>query len=234
MNKDVLVKVGLFLSLFFFAAEASAQTIISNLCFDVAIPANSASNALLDADGDPYNNQTIGQLGFTVRYKEDAADPWSSAGSAEYLMEVDASGFLVDNGGTLCADFGAISNVSEIEISLAVNAGEWQSSGLGPWSLDNVVLVGGGGNLVAWDYEADANASFVDPMITSVGGLGDAWSGDFVSPEVTGGVLEFTFPEGGGGGGSFVYSVAAVPEPGAMFFLALGVCGLTTFRRRLA
>lgn len=233
MPKKVFVETGVVLCLLLFVAEASAQTMISNLCFDLGIPSNAASNVLLDADDNPYNNQTIGQLEFAVRYKEDPSDPWSDAGAAEYLMQTDASGILVDNGGTLCADFGGpISNVSQFEIAMNVNAGEWQAPGLRPWTLDNLRLTGGSGNLIAWDYEVDANASYVDPLISSTGGFGDAWSGDLVAPSVTGGVLEFTFPEGGGGGGSHVYSVAAVPEPSSLFLLAPGTCGWLVRRRK--
>ena len=78
-----------------------------------------------------------------------------------------------------------------------VNAAEWNADGLEPWSLDNVTLFNGSDPLLAWDYTTDGNATYVDPLISSNGGLGDAWSGDLTSPAVTGGVLEFEFPEGG-------------------------------------
>ena len=77
---------------------------------------------------------------------------------------------------------------------------------------------------------ADLRSSSVDPLISSNGGLGDAWGGDLTSPTVSGGAYEFTFPEGGGGGGGFVYDVASVPEPNSLIFL--GLASLACLARR--
>ena len=211
--------------------KALADVTITQFCFDLLNPANSDSVQILNADDDPYINQEIGSMSFTIDYRENATDPWINVGSVDYLMVTDASGFLVDNGGTHTADFGGpISNAGQIQISMSVNAQEWQASGLDPWALDNVVLKNGTDQVIAWDYSTDANASFFDPAISSAGGLGDAWGGDLTSATVTGGVYEFTFPEGGGGGGGFIYDVTAVPEPGNMVFL--GLASLTCLRRR--
>ncbi len=218
--------------LFFLGCEASAQTAITDLCFQLGIPSNAVSTVLSGPDDNPLINETVGNMSFTVEYKENVADPWALAGTAEYQMQTDANGFLVDTGGMICADFGGtIPNVSQIRIGMNVNAGEWQAPGLNPWTLDNVALSNGSTNLLLWDYASDANASFVDPQITSNGGLGDAWSGDLTSPSVTGGVLEFTFPEGGGGGGSFIYDVAAVPEPNVAIFILISALGCLGRRR---
>lgn len=222
----------LFLCYLLFIAKTSAQTEIIDFCFDIGLPANASSIVLSDPDDNPYSSQTIGELTFQVRYKEVITDPWSIAGSVDYLMQVDANGFLVDPGGTLCADFGGtIFNVSQIEISMSVNANEWQATGLDPWTLDNVVLSNGFSDLIVWDYDLDGNTSFVDPLITSNGGLGDTWSGDLTSPIVTGGALEFIFPEGGGGGSSFIYDVATVPEPNSLLLLSIGACAWWRRRR---
>jgi len=112
-----------------------------------------------------------------------------------------------------------------------VSAAEWNASGLGPWSLDNVTLLNGSAPLLTWDYETDANASYVHPAISSMGGLGDPWGGDLISPTLSGGAYEFTFPEGGGGGGGHVYDVASVPEPNSLIFLGLA-CLACLGRRR--
>ena len=212
--------------------DAFSQVEISEFCFEVENPSNASSIQILDADDNPYLSQTVGNMTFTIEYREEVSDPWVTAGTAEYLMETDAGGFLQDNGTLFCSDFGGLTipDVSQIQISMNVNAGEWQATGLEPWRLDNVTLLNGSDTLLAWDYETNANASFVDPLISSNGGLGDAWGGDLTSPVVTGGAYEFVFPEGGGGGGGFVYDVATIPEPNSLLFL--GVVGVACLGRR--
>lgn len=218
---------------FLIQLECSAQTAVSELCFEIAAPMNVGSVQIFDADGNPYINQVIGSLGFTVQYRQNLGDPLTTAGSVEYLMESDGAGFLIDNSGQYCTDFGVISDVSEIQISIFANAGEWQATGLDPWVLDNVTLFKNDTDmLLTWDYQLDANASEIDPLISSVGGLGDAWSGDFESSRVTGGALQFIFPNGGGGGSSYIYSVAAVAVPEPNSFAVLCVASFACLIRR--
>jgi len=211
--------------------KVSAQIDMTSLCFDLGIPTNGTSTLFLDADDNAQLNQTIGTLQYQVEYLDSSTGSFVPAGDVTYSLITDGSGFLIDNSDTYCADFGGvIENVFEIRIGMTVNAGEWQAAGVGPWTLDNVTLLNGSDPLIAWDYATDANASFVDPLITSSGGLDDAWSGDLISPVVTNGALEFTFPEGGGGGGGFIYNVATIPEPSSLFLFA--VAGLGCLMRR--
>ena len=231
MNTATRLVAILVLSTCMIGPEAFAQLEMTDFCFEIENPSNASSIQILDADDNPYLNLTVGTLDFTVEFREDVSDPWTTAGIAQYQMETDGSGYLQNNSGVICADFGGlISDVSQIQISMTVNAAEWNAAGLEPWSLDNVTLLNGSDPLLEWDYTTDGNATYVDPLISSNGGLGDAWSGDLTSPAVTGGVLEFEFPEGGGGGGGFVFDVAAVPEPNSVVFL--GCLSLVCLRRR--
>ena len=125
--------------------------LVTEFCFEMANPMNASSVQLLDADDNPILNQTVGTMSFTVEYRADPTDSWSTAGSVEYLMETDGAGFLVDTGGVYCTDFPPISDPAQIQISMNVNAAEWQASGLDPWSLDNVTLSSDTGPLIVWD-----------------------------------------------------------------------------------
>jgi hypothetical protein len=212
--------------------ECFAQTDMSNLCFDIATPANAGSVQVLDADDNPYIDEVIGNLTFEIQYRQNPGDPFTTAGSVDYLMESDGAGFLIDNSGQYCTDIGVIPDVSEIQISMNVNAGEWQAAGLDPWALDNISLFKNNSDLLfTWDYEVDTNASQIDPLISSSGGFGDAWSGDFESSAINGGALEFIFPNGGGGGSAHIYSVAAVPEPNSLAVFSV-LFGFTCLIRR--
>ena len=110
---------------------------MSDFCFEIENPSNASSIQILDPDGNPSVNRVIGIMNFMIEFRQDVADPWSTAGNVAFNMETDAGGFLLDNDGLYCADFGGtITDVSQIRLSIDVNAGEWNAAGLEAWSLD--------------------------------------------------------------------------------------------------